>query len=189
LLRADVETEINFEVLATMFNMQLAEIKAMTILVDSFPSELYDIYAVLCDVDAIQIRDTVFETDDFYNPSNMVYSLWLQHWQFLFCSTFGNMVAFAKAKTVPTVAVTGVTISGASTITVNGGMTTLSATVAPSDATDKVVTWTSSDVTIATVTSNGDVTALKNGTVTITATSHADVTKTATKDITITNQV
>jgi uncharacterized protein YjdB len=169
--------------------MQLAEIKAMTILVDSFPSENYDIYAVLCDVDAIQIRDTVFETDDFYNPSNMVYSLWLQHWQFLFCSTFGNMVAFAKAKTVSPVAVTGVTISGDSTISVDGGLITLTATVAPSNASDKTVTWTSSNTAVATVTSNGDVTAITNGTVTITATSHSDITKTATKVITITNQV
>lgn len=188
LLRSDVETEINFEVLASMFNMQLAEIKAMTILVDSFPSEMYDIYAVLCDVDAIQIRDSVFETDNFYNPSNMVYSLWLQHWQFLFCSTFGNMVAFAKAKTVSPVAVTGITISGESTISVNGGITTLTATVAPSDATDKTVTWTSSNNAIATVTSNGDVTAISNGTVTITATSNDNILVSDTHEIVITNQ-
>lgn len=186
LLRADVETEINFEVLATMFNMQLAEIKAMTILVDSFPSNLYDVYAVLCDIDAIQIRDTVFETDNFYNPSNMVYSLWLQHWQFLFCSTFGNMVAFAKTKANEGDA-TGVTISGATTITTDGGTVQLIATVTP-DVLNDGVTWSSSDVSKATVSSSGLVTAITDGTVTITATSIQTNTVSDTHDITITNQ-
>lgn len=184
LLRADVETEINFEVLATMFNMQLAEIKAMTILVDSFPSELYDIYAVLCDVDSIQIRDTVFETDDFYNPSNMVYSLWLQHWQFLFCSTFGNMVAFGKPKAT----LTGITITGNSTITTDGGVNQLEVTSAPVGS-DNSVSWTSSNTAIATVGHNGLVTAISNGTVTITATSNVDELITDTHEIVITNQV
>ncbi|WP_143317883.1 Ig domain-containing protein [Clostridium sp. HBUAS56017] len=45
----------------------------------------------------------------------------------------------------------------------------LVATVTPNNATNKNVTWTSSDPTVATVDSNGKVTALKAGTVSITA--------------------
>ncbi len=45
----------------------------------------------------------------------------------------------------------------------------LTATVLPEDATDKTITWTSSDPTIASVSSDGIVTALKFGNVTITA--------------------
>ena len=48
----------------------------------------------------------------------------------------------------------------------------LTATVLPEDATDKTVTWTSSDETVATVTSEGLVTAIASGSATITATTN-----------------
>ncbi|URZ15490.1 Ig-like domain-containing protein [Clostridium felsineum] len=46
----------------------------------------------------------------------------------------------------------------------------ITATVTPDNVTNKAVTWTSSDTSVATVDSNGKVTALKKGTATITAT-------------------
>lgn len=66
-----------------------------------------------------------------------------------------------------------------------GATETLSATVAPADATNKSVQFTSSDETIATVTPvQGKVTAVKAGTATITATTTNG--KTATCEITVT---
>ena len=50
-----------------------------------------------------------------------------------------------------------------------GDTTTLTATVLPENATNKIVTWSSSDETVATVDQTGLVTALKAGTATITA--------------------
>ncbi|MEI2419284.1 Ig-like domain-containing protein, partial [Arthrospira platensis SPKY2] len=183
--RSDAQTEINYEVLATLYNLDIVELKAMTILVDSFPSDMYDIYAVLCDVDAIQIIDSVFETDDQKLGNALSWNFWLHHWQFLFVSMFGNMVAFGKPKKE----VTSVTITGTATISTDNGTTQLTATVAPTDASVKDVYWTSSDITKAKVSSTGLVTAIANGTVTITATAKDGSGKTATQTITITNQV
>ena len=66
------------------------------------------------------------------------------------------------------IAVTGITLSQTSASLVEGETMTLSATVAPDDATDKTVTWGTSDATVVTV-DNGVVTAVAAGTATITA--------------------
>ena len=71
------------------------------------------------------------------------------------------------------VAVTGISLDK-STLTLSvGEEQDLTATVMPSDATDKTVTWTSSDAAIATV-ANGKVMAVAAGTVTVTAKAGAE---------------
>ena len=67
------------------------------------------------------------------------------------------------------VAVTGITLSQTSLSLEVGKSATLTATVQPSDATDKTVTWGSSNSAVATVSSSGVVTAVKEGSATITA--------------------
>ena len=66
------------------------------------------------------------------------------------------------------VVVTGMTLSQSSLALKQGDTATLAATVNPSNATDKTVTWSSSNPSVATV-SGGRVTAVAEGTATITA--------------------
>ena len=83
----------------------------------------------------------------------------------------GGKTATCKVTVSETsVAVTGVTLNKTA-LTLNiGASETLSATVAPADATNKKVTWKSSDAAVATVDTNGKVTAVKAGEATITVT-------------------
>ena len=68
-----------------------------------------------------------------------------------------------------TVSVSSVTLDKTSLDLTKGESMTLVATVAPTDATNKTVTWTSSDSRVASVDSKGKVTAIGNGNATITA--------------------
>ena len=83
-----------------------------------------------------------------------------------------------------TIAVTGISLNKTSTTLFVGDTETLSATIAPEDATNKSVTWSSSNTSVATVSSNGVVTAKAEGTTTITVKT-ADGNKTATCTVTV----
>ena len=85
----------------------------------------------------------------------------------------------------PAVHVTGVSVSP-TTLTLEKGKTaTLTATVTPSNATDKSVTWSSSNTSVATVTSAGVVKGVATGSAKITATT-TDGGKTASCSVTVT---
>lgn len=88
--------------------------------------------------------------------------------------------------TVDPVAVTGITLSKTTLALTIGDSETLTATVAPDDATDKTFTWKSDTEGVATVDANGKVTAVAAGTAKITATTKdggktADCTMTVSK--------
>ena len=72
--------------------------------------------------------------------------------------------------TSETIAVEQITLSATSLSLKLGDSRTLTATVIPSDATDSQVTWSSSDPSVATVSDQGEVTAVRAGNCTITAT-------------------
>ena len=78
-----------------------------------------------------------------------------------------NTALEAQVEVTP---VTGVSVAPAQATIRVGNTTTIKAIITPDDATEKAVTWTSSDDTVATVDSNGVVTGVKVGTATITAT-------------------
>ena len=92
--------------------------------------------------------------------------------------------AFTLTVTQP---VTSVTLDQAELALYTGDTASLTATVQPDNATNKNVTWSSSDNTVATVDNNGNVTAVKAGTATITVTTE-DGKKTATCTVTVTDK-
>ena len=112
-------------------------------------------------------------------------------------STSGTATITAKSQNYPavsatckvtvtagTVSVTGVSLNKTSLTMTVGDTQTLTATVTPSNATDKSVTWSSSNTSIATVSSSGVVTAKAAGTSTITVTTN-DGGKKATCSVTV----
>ena len=84
------------------------------------------------------------------------------------------------------VAVSGINLDKSSMSLTVGASGTLSATITPSNASNKGVTWTSSNSSVASVSSSGVVTAKSVGTTTITARS-SDGGKTATCKVSVTN--
>jgi uncharacterized protein YjdB len=87
--------------------------------------------------------------------------------------------------TAEAVAVTGVSLNKSALTLGIGGTEKLTATITPEDATNQNVTWASSAPAIATVATDGTVTAVAEGTATITATTE-DGNKTATCAVTVT---
>ena len=83
-----------------------------------------------------------------------------------------------------TIDVTGVSLDNTSITMTEGTTQTLTATVAPENATDKSVTWSSNNISVATVSSSGVVTAKAAGTATITVKTN-DGAKTATCSVTV----
>lgn len=105
-------------------------------------------------------------------------------------ATAGGKTATVKVTvTNPVTNVTGVTISGKDvkngTVALStGAKSQLTATVAPADATNKTVTWKSSNDGIAKVSASGEITAVKAGAATITASAGG---KTASVTVTVTD--
>ena len=85
------------------------------------------------------------------------------------------------------VKVTSITFNKTSLSLQKGQKETLIATVKPDNATDKSVTWSSSDKDIATVDNNGKVTAVADGTATITCKANDSSGKQATCAVTVTS--
>lgn len=100
----------------------------------------------------------------------------------LLCAT----ITLVSCETIDdSIPVSGITLNKTELSMIKDGKETLTATMAPENATDKQVTWESSDANVATVSETGEVTAVKEGTALITAISVADNTKKATCTVTV----
>ena len=122
------------------------------------------------------------KTSDHNNESG-VYHTHIYAYDNSYRGNCAGAVTLTATVPVPTVAVTGVRLDKTSlSFTGTGSSQTLTATVSPSNATNKTLTWSSSNTSIATV-SNGVVKAVGFGTATITAKSNNG--KTASCSVTV----
>lgn len=99
---------------------------------------------------------------------------------------FSEWSAETSFTTIGDIPVTSVTVSPTSWEMIAGATKPLTATVLPNDATYKTVSWESNNTSVATVSSEGVVTAVAPGLATITVKSTVDGTKAATCEITVT---
>lgn len=102
-------------------------------------------------------------------------------------SAFGVVLENLKAETKVTVTtnVEGITLDKTEGVLTVGNTVTVTATVTPDTATNASVTWSSSDEAIATVDSEGKITAVAPGTATITAVSDSNPDANATYAVTV----
>ena len=100
--------------------------------------------------------------------------------------TICNICGYVRTVTPEIVPVSQITLNKAETSISVGNSETLTATVAPENATNKALTWASSDEDVATVAPDGTVTAVKAGAATITATAADGSGKSAVCKVTVT---
>jgi pectate lyase len=99
---------------------------------------------------------------------------------------YTTRLVFVQGEGTTNTPVTGVSVSPTSLNLLVGGTAQLTATVAPSNATNQSVSWNSNNTAAATVNASGLITALAPGSATITVTT-VDGNKTATCTVTITS--
>ncbi len=99
-----------------------------------------------------------------------------------------NLSASCQVTVMPQLA-TGISLNKTSATIYDGTTLQLVASISPSNTTNKTIAWSSSDTSVATVSSNGLVTALKPGTASITATTQDGSNLSATCQLTVQKQL
>lgn len=160
MITADVEAEIDVEVLASAFNMSKADFLGRLIVVDKFENP--EIQAVIFDESWFQIYDNLLRFDEFYNASALAWNEYLHAWGTYAISPFANavMLVTAEAKQVETITIDDAPVAIAGVGETEG----LDITLDPVDATSDIE-YKSSDEAVFTVekTSNTHVTLTATG--------------------------
>lgn len=88
---------LNVQTLANVFNLELAEIKYRTVIVDEFPIPHCD--AILTTRDFFVCHDTLYQTDTFYDPNTLSNHYFLHHWGVYSVSPFVPAIMFGNFET------------------------------------------------------------------------------------------
>lgn len=179
MVRADIMTEVDVEVLASAFNMDKTDFLGRVIEVDKF-DDAGKVQAVIADEAFFQIYDNIFRFDEFYNARVMAWNEYLHVWETFAICPFANAVILATdLPEVPATAVTAtpetVTLKAGETATATCALTPVNATSTLSVA-SSAESYATATVTDKTVT----ITGVAEGSATITVTAEDGVTDTIT---------
>lgn len=179
LIRNDILSEVDVEVLASAFNMGKTDFLGRVIGIDSFDqydetgTKVFDGSNIVCfigDKRWFMIHDQETFIDQWYNANNRVWNYYLNYVSQYAYSFFANGVIIALAD--PTVTTTALTFTADSANVAVGKKIKCRVKATPKGA-NSTVTFTSSDTDIFTVTKIDDqlveVTGVANGTGTLTA--------------------
>ena len=189
LISADVEANLDVEVLASAFNMSKADFLGRVIVVDDFSQYADDgsvavdgstIQAMICDRAWFKIKTQDFAMDEFYNMNNRTWQYGLNDVRMVNYSLFANAVCFATQ--MPTVDATKIEAESDTATVTAGEKVTVPFTLTPPNATT-TVTVASSASAKATAEVKGktvEITGVAEGSATITLTAGAGITDTIT---------
>lgn len=191
IIRSDVLTELDYELLAWVFQIDVARVEERIIEVDNFGTN-DNILAILADEAYAQIYDNDEEVTDFWDGSVRSWKYWFHVEQTYSVSLFANAVAFTTEAIVPPVVDT-VTVSPATTDIIQGGNQQFTATVSGTGVVPQTVTWSVAPTTAGvSISTSGNLTigaeVPVDTALTVTATSTADTSKTGTSTVTVVAQ-
>jgi hypothetical protein len=136
IIDADLEAEMDVEVLASAFNMSRTDFLGHVTVIDGFAST--GLEAVLVDYDWFMVYDNLLKLETVRNPKGLYWNYFFHVWQTLSASRFSNAVAFVSG-TVK--AVTQVIVSPTIASVKAGGTFEFNAYVRVTDGGDHPVTW------------------------------------------------
>ena len=182
ILRNDVRTEIDVDVLASAFNMDKATLMGNILTVDNFDIiddegvKRFDgsnILGMIADKSWFKIKRQDMYLDEFYNANNRTWQYYLNITKMYEYSLFANAVVLATAE--PTIAITSMDYKANVVEIKQGDVENLEITVTPFGATSPAIEYTSSNQSVFTVLADSNnriakVTAVGEGTAILTAT-------------------
>lgn len=160
LVRNDIRSKIDVEVLASAFNMDKTTLLGNILPVDNFDildkkgKVIYDgskILGIICDKSWFRIKEQDMFMDDFRNANNRSMNYYLNVIKMFNYSFFANAIVFATEE--PEVAITGLDFKAPEGITLQtvGDVEGLDITVTPANANTPTITYESDNEGIFTV--------------------------------------
>lgn len=134
---ADLNAELDVDVLAKAFNMDRTTFLGNVTVIDGFAST--GLKAVMVDKDWFMVYDTLQQMETIRNPRGLYWNYYYHVWQVLSASRFANAVAFVSGDDVP--AVTQVIVSPAIASVKQGKSQAFTAYVRATDDKEHKVVW------------------------------------------------